>query len=54
MPNYEKLYYQLFAAVSDVAEDGKLLDAFAIRQALVQVLLEAEDRYLDETEPEAE
>ena len=51
MPNYERLYYKLFAAVSDVVEDLRPRDFFTLREELIRLLQEAEDRWLDETEP---
>ena len=50
MPDYQKLYFQLFAAMADAVEDLEQENYGSAKQRLIAAQQEAEEDYLsDET-----
>ncbi|MGM9619127.1 MAG: hypothetical protein ACI3W8_04760 [Oscillospiraceae bacterium] len=50
MPDYETLYFRLFAAAADAVEALERLDIGRAKELLIQAQQEAEERYLSEDE----
>lgn len=48
MPDYEKLYFKLFAAAADAVEYLEREDPEGARQRLIRAQQEAEELYLSE------
>ncbi len=50
MPNFEELYYKLFAAVADTVELLEQEQNERAKQRLILAMQEAEERFLQESE----
>lgn len=50
MPNFEALYYKLFATMADAVELLEQEKTDEAKQRLISAMQEAEERYLQETE----
>lgn len=48
MPNYEKLYFKLFAAIADAVEHMEQDNYGLARERLISVQQEAEEQYIGE------
>lgn len=48
MPDYEKLYFKLFAAMADAVEDLENGKYAAARRRLISAQQEAEEAYLED------
>ena len=48
MPDYEKLYFKLFAAMADAVEELEQENYGAAKQRLILAQQEAEEEYLSE------
>ena len=50
MPDYKKLYFTLFGQLADILEHLDQHNYGSARDLLIQVMVKAEDVYLDESD----
>lgn len=52
MPNFERLYYQLFAAIADAVEHLEQGETPQAKECLISAMQKAEQQFLDDSETE--